>query len=169
MHQGRREAGSGARETDPAFAGATGPCRCSPSQLHRVHQLVRNHGMSVFHPRDCTRSVTSSQMGQRSPSGRMKKNTIVATTIRSTKKPTRTTTNTTGRPIRGQMLSDFPVRVARTVPIRESRADARSYSSAPPRRSRLLSARWRSRCRSRWGSRQDYVRWRGARPPRADS
>src|SRR5688572_12135196 len=61
-----------------------------------MHQLVRNHGMRVFHPRDCTRRVTSSHMGQRSPSGRMKKNTTVATTMRSTKNATRTTANTTG-------------------------------------------------------------------------
>ena len=72
-----------------------GPRRCSPSQLHRMHQLVRNHGMRTFHPFDSTRSVTSSQMGQRSPSGRMKRNTIVATTIRKMKKATRTTAKTT--------------------------------------------------------------------------
>lgn len=73
-----------------------GPRRCRPSQLHRMHQLVRNHGMSMFHPLDSTRNVTSSQMGHRSPSGRMKRNTIVATTIRNTKKATRTTAKTTG-------------------------------------------------------------------------
>jgi hypothetical protein len=90
----RRLAGSGGRLGDGA--GVTGPWRCSPSQLQRRHQLVRNHGMSVFHPRDWTRNVTSSQIGQRSPSGRMNRNTIVATTIRSAKKATRTTANTTG-------------------------------------------------------------------------
>ena len=97
---GRRVAGSGARLTD--VAGVTGPWRCNPSQLQRIHQLVRNHGIRVFHPRDWTRSVTSSQIGQRSPSGRMKRNTIVATTIRRTKKPTRTTVNTTAlHPVSG--------------------------------------------------------------------
>jgi hypothetical protein len=50
---------------------------------------VRNQGVSVFQPRDFTRSVTASQFGQRSPSGKMKKKTTVAAIKRRIKKPTK--------------------------------------------------------------------------------
>jgi hypothetical protein len=54
---------------------------------------VRNHGISRFHPRDCTLTVTPLQFGQWTPSGRMHRKKIVAATIRRMKNPTKITPN----------------------------------------------------------------------------
>lgn len=52
---------------------------------------MRNHGINVFHPFDCTRTVTASQQGQRSSSGRIQRKNIVAKMMRRTKNPRMTT------------------------------------------------------------------------------
>jgi hypothetical protein len=54
---------------------------------------VRNRGRSRFHPRACTRNVTASQFGQRSPAGSRQKKNTVAAIPRRMKNPTKTTTN----------------------------------------------------------------------------
>src|SRR2546423_15100315 len=55
--------------------------------------------MSRFHPRDLTRKVMASQFGQRSPAGRMKKNTVVAAIRRRMKNPTKMTAKMTASDI----------------------------------------------------------------------
>jgi hypothetical protein len=54
---------------------------------------VRNQGISRFHPRDWTRTVTASQFGQRTPSGRIARKKIVAAMMRRMKNPTKITPN----------------------------------------------------------------------------
>jgi hypothetical protein len=67
--------------------------------------------MRRFHPLDWTRNVGASHIGQRSPSGRMKKKITVAAIARRMKNPTKATAKSTASDIiitpqeRGSRLS----------------------------------------------------------------